>query len=341
MKKIFLSISIFILGVVLVACSSKDEFKVDVFIYQYSDTYIGGVRSELERQLKDVNNVKYQFHDAAGSQETQNTQIDSAITAGTNLLVVNIVETASAATVITKAKTADLPIVFFNREISDAAVKSYSGKTAFIGTDPDEAGYMQGELAAEIILADYAKYDRNADGKIGYVMLRADLDNPEANGRTTYSVQEANKLLTAASKPALERLVADQMAGWDTATAKTLFDAVIADESILAKIDVVFANNDDMALGVIQSLKVKGFNGSDPTKQIIVLGVDATATAQEAIRRGEMAGSIKQDGEAMATALKVFIENVKDGKGFVEGTDYKFQTDVDKLRIPYAKYTGQ
>lgn len=341
MKKIILSISILVLGLVLVSCTKSDEFVVDVFIYEYSDTYIGGVRSELEKQLKGVDNLKYQFHDAASSQETQNTQIDAAITKGSNLLVVNVVETESANVVIEKAKDAKLPVLFFNREITDAAVNSYKGQTAFIGTDPDEAGYMQGSLAFDILSKDYAKSDRNSDGKIGYVMLRADLDNPEANGRTRYSVEEANRLLTEAGKPALDKLAEDQMASWDTAKAKTLFEAVISDSAVLDKIDIVFANNDDMALGVIQALKEKGYNGTDKTKYIPVLGVDATATAVDAINRGEMAGSIKQDGVAMATAVREFIQNIQNGQKFNEGLSYEFETGADKVRIPYAKYTKE
>src|SRR5690606_30104465 len=131
------------------------------------------------------------------SQEDQMTQIDNAIARGTDLLVVNIVETESGQTVVNKAKENNLPVIFFNREVSDEVINSYD-KAAFIGTDPDEAGYMQGQLIADILLADYDKFDLNGDGKISYVMLRADLDNPEANGRTKYSVLEANRLLEEA-----------------------------------------------------------------------------------------------------------------------------------------------
>ncbi|CCV65198.1 D-galactose-binding periplasmic protein [Paracholeplasma brassicae] len=344
MKRIFALMVTLLLAVTMFACEEDGEFKVDIFIYKYSDTYITSVRNAMDAELKGID-VNYTFHDADGSQETQNTQIDGAIANGTDLIVVNIVETESGNVVIQKAKNAKIPVIFFNREVSDAVVNSYDD-AAFIGTDPDEAGYMQGEMIADLLLADGAweKYDLNNDGKINYIMLRADLDNPEANGRTKYSTQEANRLLVAASKPELVQIGTDQMAGWDLATAKTMTDALLTSNPYTGDqpIELVIANNDDMALGAIQSLNGVGYNtGSDATKYVLVVGVDATATAVDAIQGGKMAGSIKQDGVAMAKAIVKFIENVSLDKDFNEGTDYTFETGADKVRIPYAKYTGE
>lgn len=345
MKKFASLLFVMVFALALAACGKKDDsFQVDIFIYEYSDTYIGVVRDEIEELVKDMDNVSYKFHDAASSQETQNTQIDNAIAAGTDLLVVNIVETGSGSTVVTKAKNNDLPIIFFNREVSDTVINSYE-KATFIGTDPDEAGYLQGELIADLLLADGAwdKYDLNDDGKISYIMLRSNLDNPEANGRTQYSVEEANRLLVAANKPVLKQIGSDQNAEWQSSLAKTATDSFLQSNPFTGNdpIELVIANNDDMALGAITSLNGVGYNtGNDATKYILVVGVDATETAQAAINAGKMAGSIKQDAEAMANAISAFIENTADDKAYTEGTDYEFETSVDKIRIPYAKYTG-
>ena len=117
-------------------------------------------------------------------------------------------------------------------------------------------------------------------------------------------------------------------------------------------IELVFANNDDMALGAITSLQAKGYNkaDSDDAHKIMVVGVDATATAQDAIAKGTMFGSIKQDGEAMATALVKLAANAVNGNfktaaDFLTGTTYEWSKslvdgkDVCKIRIPYAMYT--
>ena len=52
-----------------------------------------------------------------------------------------------------------------------------------------------------------------------------------------------------------------------------------------------------------------------------------------------MEGTVKQDGDAMAEAIVKIAMNLKAGKSFLEGTDYKFETGVRKLRIPYAPVT--
>ncbi len=346
MKKIISIVFILTFTLVLFGCNKKDTgFQVDVFIYNFSDTYIGGVRSEMEDLLGDLDNVTFNFYDAANSQETQNTQIDNAIGAGSDLLVVNIVETGSGDVVVKKAKDNKLPIIFFNREVSDTVINSYD-KATFVGTNPDEAGYMQGELISDLLLATGAwdTYDLNNDGKINYIMLRSDLDNPEANGRTTYSVQEANRILVAAGKPALVQIGADTNCGWDLAQAKTATDTFLQSNPFTGDdpIELVIANNDDMALGAIQSLNIAGYNtGTDATKYVLVVGVDATATAVSAIASHKMAGSIKQDGVAMAECIVKFVENTANGKAYTDGTDYAYESGVDKIRIPYAKYTGE
>ena len=338
MKKFLVAITTFVLAAVLVACSGSDKFQVDVFIYNYADTYIGGVRGELATLLAKNKDIDASFHNADNKQDEQNTQIDAAIAAGSDLLVVNIVEPLSAEIVLSKAKAAKIPVLFFNREVSDAVINSYGKDTAFIGTDPDEAGYMQGELAADILLANYKSGKFAADKVVNYAMIRAELTNPEANGRTEFSVKEANRLLKADGKPEMKRLGADLVANWDTALAKTAMAGLLESEGV-EKFDIIFANNDDMALGIISALQDLGYNKGDASKYIPVLGVDATATAGDAINTGSMAGSIKQDGTAMAIAIDKFIANKAANKDFNEGTDYVYETGVAKLRIPYAKFT--
>ena len=124
---------------------------IAVFYYTYSDTYISTVRTALDAEL-DKLGVEYQDYDSNSQQNTQTEQVDTAITKGATCLIVNIVETGSddaAQGIVDKAKAADIPVIFFNREVSDAVVNSYE-KCAFIGTDAAEAGHMQGQMIAII-----------------------------------------------------------------------------------------------------------------------------------------------------------------------------------------------
>lgn len=331
-------------GLVLTSCVETKQ-NVHIFIYDYSDNYITTVRTELEKQLKNEK-VKYTFHDAAKKQDDQNAQIDSAIAAGATLLVVNIVEPGSAETVIRKAKDKKLPILFFNREIEDKEVRSYK-ETAYIGTDTDEAGIMQGELVAEELLKNWDKWDTNKDGKINYVMLRADLDNPEANGRTKYSVETCNKLLKEKGKEELVLLGEPFNAEWDNAKAKEAMSNFIEAHKLVGDtaIELVFANNDGMALGAITALQQKEYNKGNEEKTVMVVGVDAIDDALKAMEAGHMFGTVKQDGIAMATAVREAIINKMAGKDYVAGSKYQYSPSLDdkkpvnKVRIPYSKIT--
>lgn len=333
---------------------------VSAFFYDYSDTYIGYVRADLEKLLKD-NGVTYTFYDGASDQAKQFTQVETALTQGSNLLIVNIVTTGSdeaAMNIVEAAKAKDVPVIFFNREVSDDVVKSYE-KCCFVGTDADEAGYMQGEMIANYLKAEgsFAKYDLNKDGNISYIMLRGELGNAEAFGRTLYSVKNANELLGAAGKliPSAANQKDDTQpddgispfylyGNWSAANAKNLIDTALTTYKLdNGDIEMIVANNDDQALGAIESMNEKGYNTGDAAAPYIpVFGVDATPVAQDAIKNGKMTGSIMQDHQGMADGIYFLVGNVGAGKPVFDGTSsFNVDEGVNKIRIPYAIYTGE
>ena len=110
----------------LVSCGKNNEDEVSVFYYTYSDTYISGVRSAMDKILKEAN-IRFNNYDANSNQTTQTEQIDTAIAKGSRLLIVNIVDTGSddaAKNIVSKAKAANIPLIFFNRSVSEAVVSS-------------------------------------------------------------------------------------------------------------------------------------------------------------------------------------------------------------------------
>ena len=74
--------------------AKKEDADVHVFYYTYSDPYISTVRASLDRALGGAG-IKYQDHDSNNNQTTQTEQVQTAITKGAKLLVVNIVTTGS------------------------------------------------------------------------------------------------------------------------------------------------------------------------------------------------------------------------------------------------------
>ena len=186
-------------------CSGNQDADVHVFYYSYSDTYISSVRTALDKQLQNAG-ISYQDYDGNGSQTTQTEQIRTAVTKGAKAILVNIVNTGSddaANEIATLAKDAGVPLIVFNREVSDEGIKSYD-KCAFVGTRAEEAGILQGELIGEYLLANWKAYDLNGDGEISYVLFKGEEGNNEAIFRTKYSVEEANKKLIDAGKKPLK-----------------------------------------------------------------------------------------------------------------------------------------
>ena len=150
---------------------------VGVFYYDYSDVYISSVRSSMDEQLKAMG-VNYTNYDGGSNQAQQTDQINTAISNGANLLIVNIVETSSpdaAQNAVEAAKTAGIPIIFFNREVSDDVVNSYE-KCAFVGTNAPEAGHMQGQMVGEYLLENYDTVDLNGDGVVAPDVTRTDAE---------------------------------------------------------------------------------------------------------------------------------------------------------------------
>jgi len=350
MKKIL--VLILILACILttfVSCGGSED--VSVFYYTYSDTYISGVRSSMNKMLK-KSGLDYHNYDANSNQTTQTEQIDTAISKGTKMLIVNIVDTGSddaAKTIIAKAKEADIPVIFFNRSVSEAVVKSYE-KCAFVGTDYEMAGHMQGELIGNYVKANLSKIDLNGDGRISYCLFKGQQGNAEAEARTRYAVEDANKILSAAGMPTLKfydskntnGYLVDQDGNWSNAAANNHMKTILSaySEANGNMVELVIANSDEMALGAIAALNEAGYNKSGG-KIIPVFGVDATEAAKAKISEGVMTGTVKQDGVGMAEAIVKVANNFIGNMSPLSGISEDMVVGNWRVNIPYSAYTAE
>lgn len=368
MKKLFaLALSaIMVLGL-LSGCGSQEEtpaeggeetpaaseLNVGVFYYNFADAYITTVRNEMDAKLTEAG-ITYNNFDGQNNQAQQLDQINTAITNGANLLIVNIVETSSpdaAQQACDAAKNAGIPIIFFNREVSDDVVNSYE-QCAFVGTDAAEAGHMQGEMIGDYLLENYDTVDLNGDGTISYVLFKGQEGNAEAEYRTQFSVEDANAKLTEAGKPELafydsantSKYLVDTTGAWSAQAATDYMTTILASysEANNNMIELVIANNDGMAEGAISALQAAGYNtGEEGSKTIPVYGVDAMDSAVQKIENGQMTGTVKQDAAGMASTIMTLVENVNSAAELMANTDsYNVDEGVAKIRVPYAKVTG-
>ncbi|MCL2426630.1 MAG: galactose ABC transporter substrate-binding protein [Oscillospiraceae bacterium] len=332
------------------------ELRADVFWYTFADTFLASVRNdmiELEAQFPNLNLV---HHDSMDSQATQTEQIQTAVMQGTDLLIVNIVTTGAedvAMNIVEIARNAGVPVLFFNREVSDAVIQSYDD-SAFIGTWAPEAGEFQGQAIAEFLLEgnNIETFDVDGDGYVRYIMLRGEHGNMEAFYRTLYSVQVANRLLEGSGVQLVPSVANETStlydddgisnyflyANWSATEAFTLVNTALSAHSPEAgDIELVIANNDDAALGAIQALQEIGFNLGDGGPMIPVFGVDATDVAVIAINNGTMTGTVMQDGRGMALAVLELANNIANGEHLMANTGHhNIDAGVAKIRIPHT-----
>ncbi len=326
--------------------------EIAIFWYTFGDTYLSSVRAAMNASL-DAAGVAYHDYDGNTSQTTQTEQIQTAITSGASCLVVNIVDASSddaTQEIINKAKDAGLPIVFFNRSVSEEIVSAYD-KAAYVGTDYTMAGHMEGQMVGDYVLANYDAVDLNGDGEISYVMFKGQEGNMEADARTQYGVEDADAVLTAAGKPALKfyddnnssKYLLDQNGAWSAAEGQNYMQTILTQfsEANGNMVELVIANNDDMALGAIAALQAAGYNNNDGGVTIPVFGVDATDAAKAAIAAGSMTGTIKQDAEGMANAVVDIAQNLVSGKDKFDSIDTANIVGTWRVNIPYSAYNGE
>ena len=334
----------------LTSCKST-EGEVSVFYYTYSDAYISSVRTEMDRFFRE-RGVSYHNYDAAGNQTTQTEQVDTAITKGASLLIVNIVDTGSddaSKTIVKKAKDAGIPLIFFNRSVSQEVVESYD-KCVFVGTDYEMAGHMQGLLIGEYLKENFDEVDINKDGKISYVLFKGQQGNLEAEARTKYAVEDANKILKEAGKEALvfydsqnrDGYLVDQDGTWSNAAANNFMKTILSGYSEAGgnMVELVIANNDEMALGAVASLNEAGYNKAGG-RNIPVFGIDATDAAKDKIKSGAMTGTVKQDAVGMADVISQIAVNYTTGNDRFVNVDEDFIIGGWRVNIPYSLYTGE
>lgn len=300
---------------------------IGVLIYNKSDVYISLVREAIEQALEGKAHLNIQY--AEEDQITQNEQIKSLLEQKVSVLLVNLVDPQTASVSLNEAQKHKVPLIFFNREPDLDIVKRYP-KAVFVGSDTTEAGKLQGDIIAKLWNSNPA-FDRNKDGIFQYIMLQGNSDSPEAIARTEYSVRHAEK-----AGLRMRQVGETYVCNWDRKQGAQAMQLALANYK--DSIEIIISNNDSMALGAIDVLSQHGFNTGDPQKFIPVLGVDAIPEAATAIKNGSMSATIKQDGQAMGTAVAALALNALAQKDYLAGTPYTWDTSGVAIRIPYAPF---
>jgi len=330
----WLLISMLLLGLLLAGCSSsgpaqtedsKDKPFIGVAIYKFDDTFMTGVRNAISQAAE--GKAQVEIVDSQNSQPTQNDKVDLFITKKANALAINPVDRTAAGVIIDKAKTANIPVVFFNREPLPEDMQKWD-KVYYVGAKAEESGTISGQLMVDYFKA-HPEADKNHDGVMQYVMLKGEPGHQDAELRTKFSIQAVQDAGIKVEK------LAEDTAMWDRVKGQEKMAAFLAAHG--DKIEAIFANNDDMALGAIEALKAKGyFKGG---KFIPVVGVDATAPALKALEEGTLLGTVLNDavnqGKATFNIAHILAQGLTPDKS---NTGYDI-VDGKYVWVPYKKIT--
>jgi methyl-galactoside transport system substrate-binding protein len=261
--------------------------KVGIAIYKFDDTFMTNYRTEMEAYLTGMNTAdlvyEVQITDGKNDQATQTEQIDSFIAQAYDVLIINLVDLTAASTIIEKVKAAGIPTVFINRQPSTDDMALWD-KITYVGAKAEDSGTYQGEIAVDLWKAD-ATLDKNGDGVMQYVMLMGQEIHQDAALRTEFSIKKVE------AEGIKVEVLFQERGNWDRVLGQEKTAAAIAQFG--DKIEIVFGNNDDMALGAIEALKAANM-------VVPVIGVDATAPALDALAAGDLAGTVLNDSVGQA-----------------------------------------
>jgi methyl-galactoside transport system substrate-binding protein len=303
----------------------SDSIVIGANIYNFQDNFMNGVMKPVLESYAAELGAEIQIVDSEGQQATLNNQVDIFITKGVDVLAINLVDPASAQSVIEKAKKAGIPLVLFNKEGSKEAMASYD-KVWYVGTDSAESGIIQGQM----MVADWKdnpEMDKNGDGVVQYVMLKGEPGHPDAEARTRESV----KAFTDAGIN-VEQLALEADPNWSTQHGNDKMAAWLT-SSFGKDIELVICNNDGMGFGAITAMKAAGV-------RLPIYSVDALDQALTHIAEGELDGTVLNDGANQAKATIDLAVNVAKGKAPTEGTQWTLTSDGSKaVRVAYVGVT--
>lgn len=239
------------------------------------------IRDIKDYAQKNYTNISIIEKNASIDTVQQQSQIESLITQEIDGVILQVVNPGIASSIDSYAKENETPILYFNVKPNTLVEGSYS----YVGMDEKTVAFLQVQEVLKV--RDYG----NA------VILSGNINNEATSLRTEGIYHITNTKIT---------ILEQESADWYEDKAESIMERWI---SLGIDMDIVFANNDDMAIGAIRSLENAGKKLGTNDGEVMVLGVDGTDNGLEYIRNGKMYATIKQDTKLEA---KMIIDTIVD-----------------------------
>ena len=301
---------ILLIAFLITGCEDKSVkrdhiIRIGVVTYTQDDPFINAMTDQLKENLKkmetDHMKIITTVKNGDDNQQDQNEIVEEMIDAGCDVLCVNLVDRTAPSRIIRMAKQEDIPVLFFNREPVREDLMQWE-KLYYIGCNAEQSGIMQGEIVADYI-KNHPEVDKNQDGKIQYILLEGEAGHQDAISRTEYSVK------TLMKKDVILEKLSYQLADWNRGQAENRMNRLISQYG--KKIELVMSNNDEMALGAVEAYRKAGYVREEWP---VIFGIDGLEEALEAVKAGEMQGSILNDRVDQAKKMAKMAVTLFEGK---------------------------
>ena len=296
---------------VLLSGCAPTRPSIAFFIYDGDDTYITQMMDSIQKQISPTYDIS--IYDAKNSQSVQNRQISEALDGNANLLIINAVDRLACRSIVEKCRLKGVQIIFFNREPTADAMAG--DRVYYVGAAADSLGKKQADMVAKLFgTFPGSVYDKNSDGVIQLAILKGEQGHQDAEKRTEHCVSRLRELGYEVDVLALE------VADWVRKAAQESMMQIYTTYN--DSIELVFANNDDMALGAIDYLTEAGIfriNSGGYRQPFVLVGVDGTRVGLEAVKEKLLYGTVLNDSIHQADAILSLVDyilNKKDMSSF-------------------------
>ncbi len=270
---------------------------IGVSMALFDDNFLTVLRTGMQEHAATLDGVSLQVEDAQNDVSRQQSQVQNFVASGVDAIIVNPVDTDATAAISALAENAGIPLVYVNRQ--PVNVDELPENQAFVASDEVESGTLQTQEVCRLM---------EGEGRV--VVMMGELSNQAARVRT----QDIKDVIATEACSGLE-IVEEQTANWSRTQGADLMTNWL---SAGVEFDAVISNNDEMAIGAIQSLKAAGRSMDD----VIVAGIDATQDALAAMEAGDLDVTVFQNAAgqgqgAVDTALKLVNGEAVEQKVFV------------------------
>jgi inositol transport system substrate-binding protein len=271
-----------LLAAMLPALYGSPAATLGVSMASFDDNFLTAVRTSMKARAQQLN-AGIQFEDAQSDIGRQLNQLENFLAQKTDAIIVNPVDTDATPRMTRLATRAGIPLVYVNRLPGD---KQLPPRVAFVGSDETQSGTLQ-----------MLEVCRLLHGKGDIVIMMGELTNQSTRQRT----QDVYEVINRPECRGI-RVLAKQAANWKRTEAADLMSNWL---SAGLRPQAVVANDDEMAIGAIQSLKQARLLSAT-----VVAGIDATADGLAAMKAGDLKVTVFQNAAgqgagAIDAALKL------------------------------------